>query len=73
MVYDAKDKEENNLNINLLYNMITINLIKISKNSNFILIKCVLDANHTCNNEIPIQKFLNKIFSKIKKISELKL
>ena len=73
MLYDVKDKENEDLNINPLYNMITINLTKITKNSNFILIKCVLEANHTCNNEIPVQKFLNKIFSKIKKISELKL
>jgi len=73
IIYDSKDKEENNFNINSLYNMITVNLTKITKNSNFILIKCFLDENHICNNEIHIQKFLNKIFSKIKKISELKL
>ena len=68
-----KNKEKNDSNANSLDNIITINLTKITKKTTFILIKCVLDSEHSDNNVFPIQKFLNKIFCKIKKLSELKL
>ena len=73
LIFNAKNKEKNDSNINSLDNIITINLTKITKNTTFILIKCILDSEHSDNYEIPIQKFLNKIFCKIKKLSELKL
>jgi len=73
LIFNAKNKEKNDSGINLLDNIITINLTKITKKTTFILIKCILDSEHSDNYEIPIQKFLNKIFCKIKKLSELKL
>ena len=73
LIFNMKNKEKNDSNANSLDNIITINLTKITKKTTFILIKCVLDSEHSDNNEIPIQKFLNKIFCKIKKLSELKL
>ena len=73
LIFNAKNKEKNDSDINLLDNIITINLTKITKKTTFILIKCILDSEHNDNYEIPIQKFLNKIFCKIKKLSELKL
>ena len=73
LIFNAKNKEKNDSDINLLDNIITINLTKITKKTTFILIKCILDSEHSDNYEIPIQKFLNKIFCKIKKLSELKL
>jgi len=73
LIFNAKNKEKNDSNINSLDNIITINLTKITKNTTFILIKCILDSEHSDNYEIPIQKFLNKILCKIKKLSELKL
>ena len=73
LIFNAKNKEKNDSGINLLDNIITINLTKITKKTTFILIKCILDSEHNDNYEIPIQKFLNKIFCKIKKLSELKL
>ena len=73
LIFNMKNKEKNDSNANSLDNIIAINLTKITKKTTFILIKCVLDSEHSDNNEIPIQKFLNKIFCKIKKLSELKL
>ena len=73
LIFNIKNKEKNDLDINSLDNIITINLTKITKKTTFILIKCILDSEHSDNNEITIQKFLNKIFCKIKKLSELKL
>ena len=73
LIFNMKNKEKNYSNANSLDSIITINLTKITKKTTFILIKCVLDSEHSDNNEIPIQKFLNKIFCKIKKLSELKL
>jgi len=73
LIFNAKNEEKNDSGINLLDNIITINLTKITKKTTFILIKCILDSEHNDNYEIPIQKFLNKIFCKIKKLSELKL
>ena len=73
LIFNAKNKEKNDSNINSLDNIITINLTKITKNTTFILIKCILDSEHSDNYEIPVQKFLNKILCKIKKLSELKL
>ena len=67
------DKEKNDSNINSLYNIITVNLTKITKNSTFFLIKCILDSNHDENNEIPIKKFLNKILFKIQKLSKINI
>ena len=61
--YDSDNKSS-------FYNILSINLTKITKNSTFVLIKCILDSN---NNEICIQKFLNKIIYRIKKLSEIKL
>ena len=73
LIFNAKNKEKNDSNISSLDNIITINLTKITKNTTFILIKCILDSEHSDNYEITIQKFLNKILCKIKKLSELKL
>ena len=73
LIFNSKNKEKKDSNVNSLDNIISINLTKITKKTTFILIKCVLDSEHSDNNEIPIQKFLNKIFGKIKKLSELKL
>ena len=69
----VNDKEKNDSNKNSLYNIITVNLTKITKNSTFILIKCILDTNHNENDGILIEKFLNKIICKIQKLSELNL
>ena len=70
---NSKNKENDDTNNNSLYNIITINLRKITKNSSFILIKCIFDPEQSDDNGILIKKFLNKFLSRIQKLSELNL
>ena len=65
----ANDNKDSDLNY--IYNNIYITLIKVTKNSTFILIKCIFDPN---NSEIYgkiINKTLKKIFNKIEKLSDI--
>ena len=65
----ANDNKDSDLNY--IYNHIYISLIKVTKNSTFILIKCIFDPN---NSEIYgkiINKTLKKIFNKIQKLSDI--
>ena len=70
---NSKNKENDDTNNNSLYNIITINLRKITKNSSFILIKCIFDPEQSDDNGILIKKFLNKFLSRIQKLFELNL
>ena len=70
---NSKNKENDDTNNNSLYNIITINLRKITKNSSFILIKCIFDPEQSDDKGILIKKFLNKFLSRIQKLSELNL
>jgi len=68
-----KDKEKckNDSNQNSLYNIITLTLTKITTNSTFIFINCVLDSNYEESVAISIKKTMKKILSKIEKLSEI--
>ena len=69
----SNKKEINDSNDNSLYNIISIKLRKITKNSSFILIKCIFNPEHSDDNGILIKKFLNKFLCKIQKLSGLNL
>jgi hypothetical protein len=71
LLLNNREQEKNDSNINQFYDIVTITLIKITNNSSFILIKCILDTNNKENNPIPIKKLLNKILYKIQKLSEI--
>ena len=71
LLLNNRGEEKNDSNINLFYDIVTITLIKITNNTSFILIKCILDTNNKENNAIPIKKLLNKILNKIQKLSEI--
>ena len=66
-----KDKSKNDTNINSLYNIISITITKITTNSTFIFINCVLDSNYDESFAVSIKKTMNKILSKMKKLSEM--
>ena len=71
MLFDEKDKEKNDSDVSLIYNIICINLIRITQNSSFILFKCIID---TVNNGIEgnnIKKILKKFLAKIEKLSDI--
>ena len=64
--------QENNINSNIfLYNIIALNIFKITKNSTFIFIKCILDSNYNETKINSIKKGFKKIFCRIKKLSEI--
>ena len=65
------DEEKNDSNINQTYNIISIIITKITKNSTFILIKCIFDSNFDENRDSSVKKILKKIFGKIQKLSDL--
>ena len=71
LLSENKDQENNINDNNSLYNIITINIIKITNNSTFVFIKCILDSNYNETKINSIKKGLKKVFSKIKKLSEL--
>ena len=71
IIFDDKDKEINNSEINSLYNVINININKITKDTAFVFIKCVFDSNYVVNNKESIKKILKKIFGRIIKLSEI--
>ena len=68
-----ENKAQENIinNNNSLYNIITLNIIKITKNTTFIFIKCILDSNYNETKISSIKKGLKKIFCRIKKLSEI--
>jgi len=68
---ENKDQENIINNNNSLYNIITLNIIKITKNTTFIFIKCILDSNYNETKISSIKKGLKKIFCRIKKLSEI--
>ena len=68
---ENKDQENFIKENNSLYNIITINISKITNNSTFVFIKCILDPNNNETKIHSIKKGLKKVFSKIKKLSEL--
>ena len=65
----ANDNKDSDLNY--IYNHIYISLIKVTKNTTFILIKCIFDANNTEIYGKIINKTLKKIFNKIEKLSDI--
>ena len=71
IVFDKNDKDKNHLNVNYIYNSIYISLIKVTSNSTFILIKCILDSNNSEIDGKIINKTLKKIFNKIQKLSDI--
>ena len=60
------DKEKNDSNSNQIYNIISINITKITKNSSFILIKYISESNFNA-----VKKLLKKFLSKIQKLSDI--
>ena len=62
-----KEKEEK---INLLYNIISIKINKLTKNSSFIFIKFITDLEFEENKIASIKKSMNKFLKKIQKLSE---
>ena len=68
---ENKDRENIINNNNSLYNIITLNIIKITKNTTFIFIKCILNSNYNETKISSIKKGLKKIFCRIKKLSEI--
>ena len=83
LLFDKKEKEKNDSNLNLIYNVISINLVKITKNSSFILIKGIFDSNvsesrfdsnvseSSESNKDIITKLLKKALYKIEKLSNI--
>ncbi len=71
ILFDKNDKDKNHLNLNYIYNSIYISLIKVTNNSTFILIKCILDSNNSEIDGKIINKTLKKIFNKIEKLSDI--
>ena len=71
ILFDKNDKDKNHLNLNYIYNSIYITLIKVTNNSTFILIKCILDSNNSEIDGKIINKTLKKIFNKIQKLSDI--
>ena len=67
----TKDKFKNDLNLNSLYNIITITITKITSNSTFIFINCVLDSNYDESVAIHIKKSMKKMLNKMQKLSEI--
>ena len=69
----SKDKlnDKNDSNINSLFNIATIKITKITKSSTFILIKWISDPDFDKNNTISIKKILDKILSKLVKLSNI--
>ena len=68
---ENKDQENIINNNNSLYNIITLNIIKITKSTTFIFIKCILNSNYNEAKISSIKKGLKKIFCRIKKLSEI--
>ena len=71
ILFDEKNSEKSDSDLSSIYNIVSINLFKITKNSAFILIKCIVDS---FNSEIDagiIKKFFKKILGRIEKLSEI--
>jgi hypothetical protein len=71
IIYENGIEEKNNLSSNSLYNIVTLNITKITNNLTFILIKTILDDDYKERNINSIKKLSNKILSKLKKLSEI--
>ena len=71
IIYDNGIEGKNNLSSNSLYNIVTLNITKITNNLTFILIKTILDDDYKERNINSIKKVSNKILSKLKKLSEI--
>ena len=64
-----KDVESNESNY--LYNLISVQVRKLTSNTSFIFIKCVWNFNLTESLILEIKKLLKKCLSKIKKLCEM--
>lgn len=71
IIYENGNEGKNNLSSNSLYNIVTLNITKITNNLTFILIKTILDDDYKERNINYIKKISNKILSKLKKLSEI--
>ena len=71
IIYENGIEGKNNLSSNSLYNIVTLNITKITNNLTFILIKTILDDDYKERNINYIKKISNKILSKLKKLSEI--
>ena len=71
ILFDKKDKEKNDSNLNQTYNVISVNLIKITTNSSFVLIKNIFDSDICEANKDIITKLLKKTLYKIEKLSNI--
>ena len=72
ILFDKKENEKSDLNLNPIINVISINLVKITKNSSFVLIKCIFDPNiYDAFKDIKdiSTKSLKKALYKIEKLS----
>ena len=68
---NKENNENNDSNTNQIYNAISVCLTKITKNSTFILIKCIFDSNLDENSSKSVKKLLKKIISKLEKLSDI--
>ena len=68
---NKENNENNDSNTNQIYNTISVCLTKITKNSTFILIKCIFDSNLDENSSKSVKKLLKKIISKLEKLSDI--
>ena len=68
ILFDKKDKEKNDSNLNQTYNVISVNLVKITTNSSFVLIKNIFDSDICEANKDIITKLLKKTLYKIEKL-----
>ena len=71
ILFDKKDKEKKDSNLNQTYNVISVNLVKITTNSSFVLIKNIFDSDICEANKDIITKLLKKTLYKIEKLSNI--
>ena len=71
ILFDKKDKEKKDSKLNQTYNVISVNLVKITTNSSFVLIKNIFDSDICEANKDIITKLLKKTLYKIEKLSNI--
>jgi len=65
------NKEDNSDESNYLYNLISVQVRKLTSNTSFIFIKCVWNFNLTENLILEVKKIIKKCLNKIKKLCEI--
>ena len=65
------NKEDESNESNYLYNLISVQVRKLTSNTSFIFIKCVWNFNLTENLILEVKKLIKKCLNKIKKLCEI--